>query len=401
MTEHTGWLLDLYEDPLGGLVLWFLDDAGARRRLRQRFPVTFYVSGPAGLLHALGAWLERQSPARPARSRAEERVDVFAGKKVPVLAVEVQRPADLNEVYRQASRAFPDLTFSDADLQITLRYAAATGVAPLGRCRVILGADDFVQSITALDSPWDLDPRDPPLRVLSLQPDRDPAHSTPRAVLVQAGGRSYSLALAKARPLLVNLRALLAEYDPDLLLTAWGDTWLLPRLLDAGEEHHLPLPLNRDPDAAIPAQQGAQVFLLWADHLPRRAGLPVWALAYRPPQRHDVAGLRPGRRCWRWRGSPACRCRRPRASRPARAFHPCRSDRAAPGYPGALAQAAGREPQDRAWTCSLLTRAGWSTSRSVGCTATWREIDFISMYPAIMVRCNISPETIDARRDRG
>ena len=35
--ERTGWLLDVYEDPLGGLVVWFLDEMGERRRLRQRF----------------------------------------------------------------------------------------------------------------------------------------------------------------------------------------------------------------------------------------------------------------------------------------------------------------------------------------------------------------------------
>ena len=55
MIERTGWLLDLYEDPLGGLALWFLDDDGARRRLRQRFPVTFYASGPARALAGAGS----------------------------------------------------------------------------------------------------------------------------------------------------------------------------------------------------------------------------------------------------------------------------------------------------------------------------------------------------------
>ena len=70
MIERTGWLLDLYEDPLGGMTLWLLDDDGARRRLRQRFPVTFYAYGPAAPLRALEAWLRTQPVHRAAEHHA-------------------------------------------------------------------------------------------------------------------------------------------------------------------------------------------------------------------------------------------------------------------------------------------------------------------------------------------
>ncbi|RPJ36952.1 MAG: hypothetical protein EHM21_18600, partial [Chloroflexi bacterium] len=154
MIERTGWLLDLYEDPLGGLTLWFLDDDGARRRLRQRFPVTFYAYGPERRLRALEAWLGNQ----PVTVQPDQRQDVFIGKEVPVLSVTVARTGDLTGVFRRASQAFPDLSFADADLQVSLRYAAAAGVHILGRCRVVLDEADFVQDITPLDDPWALDP---------------------------------------------------------------------------------------------------------------------------------------------------------------------------------------------------------------------------------------------------
>ena len=54
MTEHDGWLLDLYPDA-DGLTLWLLGDDGARRRLHHAFPVTFYAAGPFPRLRAL--WL--------------------------------------------------------------------------------------------------------------------------------------------------------------------------------------------------------------------------------------------------------------------------------------------------------------------------------------------------------
>ena len=76
------------------------------------------------------------------------------------------------------------------------------------------------------------------------------------------------------------------------------------------------------------------------------------------------------------------------------------ADRAAPGHPGPLAEAAGRRGPNRPSTCSPPTRAGWSTSRSWACTATWPRSTLSRMYPAIMVYCNISPETLSEPRRR-
>ncbi len=38
MAELTGWLLDLYDDPQGGVVLWLLGDDGERHRLQPALP---------------------------------------------------------------------------------------------------------------------------------------------------------------------------------------------------------------------------------------------------------------------------------------------------------------------------------------------------------------------------
>ena len=58
---------------------------------------------------------------------------------------------------------------------------------------------------------------------LALEPDVDPFARRPYAPAgAQPSGRCYRLALEPARPLLVNLRAILQRHDPDLLLTALG-----------------------------------------------------------------------------------------------------------------------------------------------------------------------------------
>ena len=106
-----------------------------------------------------------------------------------------------------------------------------------------------IKTITALDSPWDLDPEYPPLRVLGLEPDCNPAHAEPKGVIFSYTGYRYRLPLEPVRGLLANLNAVLRMVDPDLILTSWGDTWLLPKLLELSKDS--PLLLNRDPAAAI------------------------------------------------------------------------------------------------------------------------------------------------------
>ncbi len=178
------------------------------------------------------------------------------------------QPADQPGLFEQVSREFPDLTFYDADLPLPLRHAAAYGTFPLAHCRVTVDDEQNIQAIETLDSPWELDPPPAPLRILSIEPECDPRHAPPRFLRLHfqamaSGGlrpQTYRLPLAldesgnpasqagsDHRPLLVNLAAILRRHDPDLLLTAWGDTWLLPLLLELSEAHHMPLPLNRDP----------------------------------------------------------------------------------------------------------------------------------------------------------
>ncbi len=393
MGECAGWLLDLYEDPLGGIVLWHLGDDGLRRCLRQRFPVTFYASGALGELRALEAKLRVLSV--PLKLCGAARQDVFARCVVPVLAVEVQRPNQLQEVFRAASRAFPNLNYADADLQLSLRYGAATGVFPLSRCQVVFDAGDFVCSIKPLDTPWDLDPQDLPLRVLVIEPNCDPGHAAPRTLYVQYGESESRLSLSPARALLVNLRALLAGFDPDLILTSWGDTWLLPLLLSLAEEHGLFLPLNRDPDAVITRRKerwyfsygqiiyrGEQVYLFGRWHIDRSNAM-LWS-DYELPGVLEMA---------RVTGLPlqtAARVSPGTGISSIQMYTALREEILVPWQKQQV------EQPKSAYDLFAADQGGLVYQPILGVHRAVAEIDFISLYPAIMVYCNISPETLNS-----
>ena len=396
--ETTGWLLDIYDDPEDGVVLWLLAESGERLRLRQAFPVIFYAAGPAERLRALWRFLESQ-PAAVRLSRQERR-DLFLPAPLPVLAVEVAQAYRQPRLFLQAAAAFPDLDYYDADIPIALRHAAAFGTFALAHMRVQVGAGSRLLALEMLDSRWTLDPPPAPLRVMNLDPDCDPHHGTPRSLSVEVGGSECRLPtgygcrlpLAPARALLVNLRALLLRHDPDLLLTAWGDTWLLPYLVELSRRHNLPLPLNREPARAVAFRaqrsyfsygqivfRGQQMTLFGRWHIDRH-NATLWD-DYGPDGTFEFARV---------------------TCLPAQA-----AARLSPGsgisamqvvcalQSGALVPWHKQQVEQFKTGLDLLhsDMGGLVYQPLVGLHRSVGAIDFISMYPSIMVRGNISPET--------
>ena len=383
----SGWLFDLYPNQVNGMTLWVIGDDGLRHCLQHKFPVSFHAAGPTVRLRELWKYLEGLGTS--ARLSRSELRDLYSGPTA-VLACEVPNPADLRELFQQAAQAFPDLTWYDADIHLALRYSAVFGVFPLARCEVeTLG--NQVQSIRALDTRWELDPLPPALRILSLEPDDDPACRTPGGLVFQYERCSYRLALEPARAVLVNLRAILERYDPDLVLTSHGDKWLIPWLIERARELGLPLPFNRDPGCEIQTHkehtyfsygrivyrgQQSQFFgrwhldrhnaMLWSDYgldgaleMARVTCLPV----------QEAVRLSPGTGISAMQFVTALQqgilipWRKVQAEKPKSALELIRAD-----------------------------MGGMVYQPTLGLHENVIGIDFVSMYPGIMVHFNISPE---------
>ncbi len=256
-----------------------------------------------------------------------------------------------------------------------------------------------------LDSPWDLEPIPPPLRLLRLEPDVDPAHAPPKYVLVNGKRLSCRLSLAHPRPLLLNLSAILRQHDPDLLLTTVGRHLAAAAPARAGQRWRLPLPLNRDPGMGVEHRpertyfaygqviyRGRQVYLFGRWHidgcnamlfheygldgvyeLARVTSLPVQSAARLSPG----SGISAMQMVTALRQGVLVPWRKQQAELPKSA---ARTDAFRPG------------------------RAGLPASQ--GLHRDVAEIDFISMYPSIMRHFNISPETVthpaaEAQEQRG
>ena len=248
MIDYSGWLLDVYPDSEQGAVVWLLGDDGERRRFYQPFPVVFYAAGSHAELRSAWQYLKQQ-PLRVGLARTT-RQDLFKGP-LEVMQITVPGAADQPRLFRNLARQFPQLDYYDADIAFPLRFSAWYHTFPLARCHLQSNEANRLQQLEVLDTPWDLDPEPAPIRVLAIEPDCDPAHGRPAYLTLHAGRAKSRLPLGNARAVLIGLNAVLQGYDPDLILTHWGDTWLLPWLLELSEKHHIAFNPNRDPKCEV------------------------------------------------------------------------------------------------------------------------------------------------------
>jgi len=399
MAEHTGWLLDVYDDRRAGAALWLLGDDGTRRCFSQFFPVTFYAAGNPARLRMLWRWLEGQSP--PPTLRREERRDLFEPQPVPVLAVQVSTPARQETLFQAAARLFPDLTWYDADLALPLRHAARWGTFPLARLRLDATPQGIVQELEVQSSPWEVDPSPAPLRILQMEPDDDPSHAHPRLLHLRWQGGDCTLKLDPPRPLLVNLAALLRRLDPDLLLADWGDTWLLPWLLAQAGALGLPLPLSRDPER-IPLYRKERSYMAYGQVVHRGQQVMLYgrwhldcynSLLYGD---YDLEGVLETARVT---SQPVQQAARLSPGSGISAMQIVTALRGKILVPWRKQQV---EQPRTALDLLHADQGGLVYQPICGLHAHVAELDFISMYPSIMTSFNISPETNgDIKADPG
>ena len=415
MNQYTGWLLDVYAHPQRGVTLWLLCDDGRRLRLQQDFPVSFYAAGPPQRLRQLWTCLRsigaleganHESPMQASPSPTftlsrEERRDLFTGM-IPVLAARTDSPAALSRLYSRLTGQFLDLTFYDADVHIAIRHAAVYGTFPLARLALEADEDGSIQELVVLDTPWHLDPERPELRMMSLEPEEDPFHSDPQRFIVQTTRGRLALDVpgtpeGDSPATLGLLGHLIKQYDPDLILTAHGDTWLLPRLLEQAHKAGRDLPFNRDPEADIQYKKARSYFaynqVIYRGNQVHLAGR--WHLDINNTVMYNDYGIDGVLEMARVTSLPVQTAARVSPGTGISSMQIITALRQ-----GILVPLR-KEQIERSKTTSELLRAdtgGMIFDPITGLHQDVAEVDFASMYPSIMVRFNVSPETVGTQK---
>jgi DNA polymerase-2 len=378
------------------MVVWLLCEDGRRIRVIDPFVPTCYLAVPPSIREHVFRLLRRASCR--ISTREVERYELGAPRPIPVLEISVHAPAQFSSLTQQLIRACPDAQFFHVDVSLPQRYFYDRELFPLVHCEAHLTAEDRIHSIQALESPWDTDYDFPPLSIMELSPDSpspNPNHGGRGSLVVRMDGEERVLEGDDA-DVIQRLNQLLLRQDPDILLTDWGDSYLLPRLMTMADRLCLPLALNRDDERPVGSKKPHSYFsygrilshagartLSGRLHLDRHnsfalaemglAGLIEQARVAKVDLQH-MARTTTGTGITSMQLETACR-------------------------DGLLIPYRKQEPEAFKSALELLhtDQGGLVFAPIIGYHEQVGELDFSSMYPAIMRRFNISPETVNCR----
>src|SRR5207302_831271 len=214
-------------------------EGGARLRLVHPWSPRLYYAGAPAALRQAAALLGGAAPRRGVREsvtvRPTKRQDLLQGE-IEVVEVTVADPLAFPRLVARLAR-IDGLTFYNCDIALPQMYLYERRLFPLGRCAVEATPEGTIRDIAPLESPWEAEYTVPPLMTLRLRLDGDPANPNHghRAVLhVGVDGEEGGLVGETPADLLEALDRWLRRYDPDIILTEWGDSFLMPRLARLG-----------------------------------------------------------------------------------------------------------------------------------------------------------------------
>jgi DNA polymerase elongation subunit (family B) len=367
------WIFDYYPVP-GGMAVWLLDGAGRARRLVDPWTPVFHADGrpPARAFARAGLRVDLS---------LVERIEFYSGRPRRVTAVRVLDPLQFSRAARLAARFVPPERLYDVDLPPAQLYGYDRGIYPLARVD---------ERLRPLASAWETDYALPPIRVLEIGLEGgtvNPAHAGRRraALELRFDGTTEVLDPDGA---VEALDARIRRLDPDLIATRWGDECLLPLLERAGVCFH------RDPEAA-PRHRERRAYFTYGKlgySGGTRSLLGRWHLDLENSfllREAGIDGLIDLARLTKIPVQHLARCT------VGTAITSMQLDRAY--RDGVLIPSRKRQTEGYKTAAELLDadKGGLTYLPPVGFFERVGELDFASMYPTIMARFNISPETIN------
>ena len=389
MAATRAWLLDLYLNQAEGITLWFITEDDRRICLRQRFPVTFYAAGQPAELRRL--WKLLQGRAHVTGLARERKQDVFVADPVDVLAIHMDTPSNQLRLFGELEKQFPELVWYDADVTIQARYIARHGGFPMAFCELETSESGLIEQMRVLNSRWDLQPELPPLRHLEILPDCDPARAPVRHLTLRSDRFYHLFSLDPAGDFLHAIQAVLLDYDPDFIITDWGDSWVIPFLLQASEQYGIPLRLNRDRQREVRWQKETSYFsyghiifrpeeahLYGRCHIDRKSAM-MWS-------DYSLAGTLEMARVTTLPIEKAGRVSPGQGISAMQVITALQRDVLVPYQK--------RQVEDFKTGLDLIQsdRGGLVYQPILGLHTDVAQVDFVSMYPAVIIKGNISPE---------
>ena len=370
------------------MVLWLWNERGAHRIEDPRVVPTFFLHAHPSDLPSIRRRIEILDGVQEVRD-VSKRIALEDDEPRPVLEIVPRHYRDIRNLAHilDSNGGYVDHRLFNVDLRFSQRYAIEHDIFPMGLLHYANGVWRAEEEHFALDYPL------PALRKSLLDLHVDNPAGIPRMQDRLLGARVDDVEIdGDVETILKGIDAVVRSKDPDVLMTDGGDAFLMPYLAAKASELGVNLQLGRDPDrfAGVKAKSyftyGKIVYKPGQYILRGRLHLDRGHFAFRES---DFAGLAELSRLSTLTPQEQARLT------PGTAFSAMQVNQAY--HDGCLVVWKKNRPEDFKDAENLLRgdRGGFTFEPEVGVHEGLYELDFSSLYPSIMVKYNISAETLD------
>ena len=391
-----GWLFDVYPDKTG-VVLWFIGAVGEKYRVHYSFRPSFFLhlrGNDIARCQALG----KRAPSVVSFVNAQRR-ELFSNETLDVIQVFIHDPTKFSMVVRYFEGYFPHYAFYDSDLLVAQEFLFETRLFALAFGEYVIDDSGNLTKWTLHDSQDAVEYELPPLSIMLVRNANEfvpPKYQKTLQFEITYEDRTHTFEEQSPIEVLQSLNWHLNRCDPDIILTDYGDSILMPKITQLAQQYNIPMLLNRDVASGYKTSKETSFMqygkVMHKDGMFELAGrwhvdaqnsfaisesqldglFELVRITQLPGQRQARASIGTGlsslQLSWAYRNN----------------------------Y---LVPAKKREPEEfkSAATLLLADRGGLTYNPPLGYHEDVGELDFVSMYPTIMVKYNVSPETINCR----
>ncbi len=394
-TRITGWLFDVYPSDKG-ITLWLIDREGTKYCTSMPFVPSLFMRVEENEERHVAA-LTKSFPFPVTFYRVVRR-EIYSNLEWNVLSVNVHDTTRVKHVVWKLERSFPHFVFFNSDIPVPQMFFYETGLFPLAYGEYCI--QDGILTEWKLNDTYDSTEYSlPPLVTMKLNNRSDfisPKFRKHYQLEVSYEGESFSLEDEEPSSILHSLNRHLQRCNPDIIHTQFGDAILLPMLTKLSADLKIPLLLNRDATAGYFTTKESSYFvygkIAHKDGAFELAGR--WHLDVENSFMMGESGLDGIAEIARLTQLPVQHQSRSTIGTALSSMQLSWAYRN--NY---LIPAKKREPEDfkSAATLLLADRGGLIFQPKMGYHEQIAELDFVSMYPSIMVQHNVSPETVNCR----
>jgi DNA polymerase elongation subunit (family B) len=392
------------------MTLWLIPKNGNRKRHRlidRSFTPSFYAHGPEPRLAGLKRALEARARVSCALTEKE---NIWDGQALRVLQVAVHHPPQYGALVRFTHRYDSGLRLFNSDLMLAPLYCWEKDLFPLAQVEVDVdervGAGlkpaPAIHTIQCRDDAWMIDYELPPFETMRMRLEGsrlagqvDPQHGRRGALEVEVDG-DWRVLDDSEEPVAIAFERLLRRHDPDLIVSEWGDSTLFPALLRDAVAHRTPefeRALNRE--SVRVERRRARSYMSYGRMLFKGSTTTLFGRLHVDVQNSFVMdhcmleGL--------WELARVTKLPVQYAARTTTGTGISYMQMELAYRDGVLIPEQKAEPEGPKHPDELLLadRGGLVFPPRLGFFTNVAELDFISEYPSIMARFNVSPETVN------